>query len=823
VLRFHVKTFGGRLLVAMLLMSAVAALFVCVSLVTRHTLVVRRATLAALETHSDILRTHSVAALRFADPEAGAETLAAVRAVPAIRRAEILLPDGRPFAVHDASGEGPQRVSHDRGAIGVAAAAPADGPLFVGRTLVLSRPITHDGDLLGTMRLHYDMSAAFDGTRIDIVIAASVALVAMGLSLAMGLHLKKTLARPIRELVGVARSVAEDRDYSQRAVHDRTDDLGEVMDAFNSMLATIEQRQGELQRAYGEMEQRVEERTAELAAAKARAEAASRSKSDFLANMSHEIRTPMTAILGFGEMLEDPNRSASQRLECVQTIRRNGLHLLNLINDILDISKIEAGRMTIEACRSSVIRVVADVEALMRLRAAEKGLVLRVEYVGPIPESIQTDPTRLRQILVNLIGNAVKFTERGTVTLRVQLKAARGTETEAALRLDIIDTGIGLSAEQISRLFQPFAQADQSVTRRFGGSGLGLTISQQLAELLGGGVTVTSELGEGSTFSVTVATGSLEGIAHFQGEAEIGAEFRRIEESSGSKAASAPLPVLRGRILLAEDGYDNQRLIRAILTAAGAQVTVVENGLLACEEIARSEAENAPYDMIFMDMQMPEMDGYTATGDLRKKGCRLPIVALTAHALTGDAARCVEAGCDEYMSKPVDRRKLIVMAATFMPHEMASVSSGSGVGGAGPEAAPDGGPKRRVTDLDEGATQAPAGTSGEVHVETPVEPLRSELADDPAMTEVIATFLSALPERIHQIERVADEGDAAAIETLAQRLSGAGSGYGFPAISQVAEQLRDLARERGDREAIEHRILELKHFCLRARAAVDEQ
>ncbi len=392
------------------------------------------------------------------------------------------------------------------------------------------------------------------------------------------------------------------------------------------------------------------------------AESATRAKSEFLANMSHEIRTPMTAILGFAELLlGEPgiDQAPRERVEALWTIQRNGQYLLSLINDILDLSKIEAGKLHVECIACSPVQVLAEVAALMRVPADAKNLPLKLEYVGPIPESIQSDPLRLRQVLINLVGNAIKFTETGGVRMIARLVQRLGKAP--LLQVDVIDSGIGLTQQQMSRLFTPFVQADSSTTRKFGGTGLGLTISKRLAEMLGGDITVSSEPGKGSTFSVTVQVGDLERVRLLETPAEAAL-------ATAPGCAEAPLPAapLAGRVLLAEDGPDNQRLIAFMLKKAGAQVTLAENGRIAHHKALTAQARGEPFDAILMDIQMPVMDGYEATQKLRADGYRGPIIALTAHAMEGDRQKCLAAGCSAYLSKPIDRQKLLSTIASYV-------------------------------------------------------------------------------------------------------------------------------------------------------------
>ena len=390
----------------------------------------------------------------------------------------------------------------------------------------------------------------------------------------------------------------------------------------------------------------------ELAEERVKAENARIAKSEFLANMSHEIRTPMTAILGFADVLAD-NITDPENVDAVETICRNGRYLLDIINDILDVSKIEAGKLQIEMIATAPKRVADDVLGLMRARAVEKGLSLEVNYATPIPETILTDPVRLRQILINLIGNAIKFTDSGRVEVTMGRHFAYDGRSQISIA--VADSGIGLDQHQIKKLFQPFSQADSSTTRQFGGTGLGLTICKRLAGLLGGDVTVESKPGEGSTFTVTIDARVAENDAPLQA-----AQATPVEKQV---AAGVPLDC---RVLLAEDGLDNQRLISFVLKKAGAEVTCVENGALAIAAAQTAAQTGEPFDVVLMDMQMPVLGGLDATRQLRQAGYVGSIVALTANALKGVREECLQAGCDDYMTKPIDRARLISLVGTYV-------------------------------------------------------------------------------------------------------------------------------------------------------------
>ena len=397
-----------------------------------------------------------------------------------------------------------------------------------------------------------------------------------------------------------------------------------------------------------------------LRAASLELEESARRKAECLAHMSHEIRTPLTAIVGFAETLlteGDISRAPPARLEAIDAILRNSSHLLRIIDDVLDLSRIEAGKLKIERLRFSPAQAVAEVQRLMQPQANLKRLALEVQYYTAVPETICSDPTRLRQILLNLVGNAIKFTDRGSVRLTVRLLAE---QPEPALQFEVIDTGVGIPPEQIDRIFHPFVQGEASTTRRFGGTGLGLTISRRLAELLGGSISVESQPGQGSTFRVTIATGPLEGVPLMVPSASTALVPAGL--SQPVCAAGSALSVsyrMSYRILLAEDAPDIQRLIKRMLENVGAEVTVAENGAEAVEAAVAALQAGRPFDLVLMDIQMPMLNGYQATRALRANNYRGPIIALTAEALVGQRERCLEAGCDDYVSKPVRRDALL--------------------------------------------------------------------------------------------------------------------------------------------------------------------
>ncbi len=533
-------------------------------------------------------------------------------------------------------------------------------------------------------------------------------------------------------------------------------------------------------------EERLQSYTAELEASNRAlqesnqiAEAATRAKSEFLANMSHEIRTPIAAILGYADLLLEENAGRATQQHVV-VIQRNGEHLLELINDILDLSKVEAGKMQIEQTRCSPCELLAEVVSLMRVRADAKQLKLKTNLVGLLPETVLADPLRLRQVLVNLVGNAIKFTERGEVRITARLADDRGAPR---LRIEVSDTGIGMSQEQVGRLFRAFSQVDSSASRKAGGTGLGLAISKRLTEIMGGSIEVRSALGEGSTFTITMDPGPLD-------------ETRMLDQSQGlvfqppstaSPAVEAKIK-LQGRILLAEDGPDNRRLISIRLKNAGAEVTAVENGQLAAAAALAAREAGRPFDVILMDMQMPVMDGYTAVQRLRAQAYPGAIVALTANAMDHDRRKCLDAGCDDYATKPIDRQKLLATIAHW----------------AGRDRTND-----HATD--------PSITRSKANEAMPAAFLYSNLATDPDVRDLVDVYVREIPERIKALDTQAKNRDWEQLARTAHQIKGSAGSYGFGEITPCAARLETAAREARQTEEILSALDDLLSLCRRIR------
>ena len=516
---------------------------------------------------------------------------------------------------------------------------------------------------LDLMRNQFDVSK---------VIFLAVVLGVVGGVVALYSH--HLLAKPLHQLQRGISAVREGR-LEPVQVSRTGDEVEYLGHSLNAMIEVLKQSREEVREYQEGLEHKIRQRTEQLEETMQKALAASRAKSEFLANISHELRTPMNGVIGMIEILLEENPAPRQR-EYLETAHGCANTLLSLLNDILDLSKIEAGRMLLEKIPVDIAAVAGDCVRSLSGQAKAKEIDLKLELAPDLPSRVVGDPLRLRQVLYNLLSNAVKFTERGSVQLKVYLRKA-SVPGQATIAYEVIDTGVGIPADKLAAIFEEFTQVDGSISRKYGGTGLGLAITQRLVALHGGRLTVQSELGVGSCFRVELP--GVECAPHHQAGSPV--------HDTGAAAPSlGGIPKLR--VLLAEDNLVNQKVVTAVLRKRGYLVDVAANGREALTRL-----EGRPYDLVLMDVQMPELDGIEAARAIRSndRWRNLPIVAMTAHAMTGDRERCLEAGMNDYLSKPVAPAHLIETVEAY----------GRRSAGATPhaEASPRGSQEQSDTDL----------------------------------------------------------------------------------------------------------------------------
>ena len=544
--------------------------------------------------------------------------------------------------------------------------------LFSKAKLHLYRPIILDNQFIGSIYLQSNLRELYLHLSSILFLALIAALISVVLAAALSARLQRLLARPITELADTISDITRRQRYDRQVQKFDNDEIGQLYDCFNDMLAQIKERDDRLQQHSEQLEITVASRThelkvanrdlkenlSELHEAKEAALTAAKAKSAFLANMSHEIRTPMNGVLGMLDMMQDTSLSKTQG-DLLRTAYASADSLLAIINDILDFSKIEAGKMTIEQIEISVRNVVSDICSLLGGTATERGLTLSCDIDPDLPAVLIGDPVRLRQVLTNLIGNAVKFTETGEVRVKVNL--LQRVEHSAQVEFSVEDTGIGIARTVLPRLFDEFTQADGSTTRKFGGTGLGLTISRQLVELMGGNISVVSTEGLGSTFTFTLDMAICQDQTRHQEPATDDTEQQQQDITAFPDSI---------RVLMAEDNVVNQKVAISMLKKIGIQhIDVARDGR---EAVSMNSTQT--YDLILMDCQMPQMSGYEATGVIRQQEREqqlppIPIIAMTANAMTEDREKCLAAGMDDYLSKPVKTQELQATLAHWLIYD----------------------------------------------------------------------------------------------------------------------------------------------------------
>jgi PAS domain S-box-containing protein len=528
----------------------------------------------------------------------------------------------------------------------------------------------------------------------------------------------------------------------------------------------------------------LEEKEQELRLARDAAEEANHAKTSFLSNMSHEIRTPMTAILGFTEVLKrGTGRSDSNWQKHLNTISSSGKHLLELINDVLDLSKVESGALEIESIKCKPYMVAHDVVQVLNVRAEEKSIGLDIVVPEPLPEHIISDSSRLRQIITNLVGNAIKFTDQGGVQiiLRTEQQADK-----SMLAIDVVDSGIGMNEKQLGAIFKPFVQADSSITRRFGGTGLGLAISKKLAGALGGDITVSSEMNVGTTFTAKVETGSLDGIELLSPD-----EVKRRMSESEDTHETMQWVFPPSKILVIDDAAENRELITLVLSDLGIESETAEHGAIGVQM-----AHESQYDIIMSDIQMPVMDGYETAKTLRANGIKQPIIALTANAMKGYEERILNSGFSHYMTKPIDLDALTRLLGDLLGGESTVVTA--------------------ETQAQAAVAAPPAAVAELPQVPNNATPIYSRMGGSETLGHVVDKFIEKLHLQLPKIEEAYSTRNYAELASLAHWLKGSGGTVGFDALFEPAKDLEVFAGTAND-EKIAANIAHIKALAVRLR------